>query len=136
MATKSKPRFKPRPWTARDDEELAAVVRENRNYGIVRVDTPYNYPVPLRKDDYVRRLERFAEKNSRTYAAVRKRASRLGLRTYPTAWSWQRLMCNPDPLRVPHTEVAPVFPSKGGKLKPVPTWRNKNDWRKHKPKRW
>ena len=98
MAKKSKPKFKPRPWTARDDEKLAAVVRENRDSGIVKFYTPHNYPVPLRKVDYAGRLKRYAEENFRTYEAVRKRASRLGLRSYPTAWSWQEQNFYADPI--------------------------------------
>ena len=136
MAKKSKPKFKPRPWTARDDEKLAAVVRENRDSGIVKLYTPHNYPVPLRKVDYAGRLKRYAEENFRTYEAVRKRASRLGLRSYPTAWSWQELNFYADPIRVPDNDVASALPSKGETPRPFPTWRNKNDWRKRRPKRW
>ena len=121
MAKKSKPKFKPRPWTARDDEKLAAVVRENRDSGIVKLYTPHNYPVPLRKVDYAGRLKRYAEENFRTYEAVRKRASRLGLRSYPTAWSWQELNFYADPIRVPDNDVASALPSKGETPRPFPT---------------
>ena len=68
-------------------------MQRTRDQGIVAEDTPRRHAWPLTAKDYAARLRIFAEWHHRTYAAVRKRASRLELRSYPTKrlpkpWWW------------------------------------------------
>ena len=66
-----------RPWTTEEDRELRRIARRNKGESLVRrnpfltdVRTPLHPPYLLD----------FAERHGRTYAAVRQRASRLGIR--------------------------------------------------------
>ena len=65
-----------RPWTKEDDAALRRVVAFNRKWGAT---------IPLVLSElapghHTTRLRAFALQLGRSYAAVRKRASRLGLR--------------------------------------------------------
>ena len=64
-----------RPWTAEEDGELAAIAAENRVHGIRNPGT----------DRFTSRLKQFADEHDRTYAAVQKRAQRIGAKSYCTA---------------------------------------------------
>ena len=66
-----------RPWTKQEDAQLRRIARLNKDESLVRrnpcltgVRTPLHPPYLLA----------FAELHGRTYAAVRQRASRLGIR--------------------------------------------------------
>ena len=79
-----------RPWTKAEDTELRRFAKRNREYGIFAHETRRTDPRPFAADKYAAALRRFAERWGRTYAAVRKRASRLGIRSYPTGdWIWK-----------------------------------------------
>ena len=53
------------------------------------METKRTDPRPFPAEKYDAALRRLAEHFGRTYAAVRKRASRLGVRSYPTNdWRW------------------------------------------------
>ena len=72
-----------RPWTEAEDYKLWGVVNDNRRFG----------PVPpviasLHDGNHTSRLHAFAHQIGRSYAAVRKRASRIGLRTYRKNGQW------------------------------------------------
>ena len=79
-----------RPWTKAEDRELRRIAKSNRNYGILSHETRRNDPRPFAADKYAAGLLNLAQRLGRTYAAVRKRASRLGIRSYPTGdWIWK-----------------------------------------------
>ena len=63
-----------RPWTAEEDDELAAIAAENRAHGIRNPGA----------DRFTSRLKQFADEHDRTYAAVQKRAQRIGAKSYRT----------------------------------------------------
>ena len=63
----------PRPWTDREDAEIRRAAAESRRDGYRWVDRPDGSLGPRR------RLAEVAERIGRSYAAVRKRASRLGV---------------------------------------------------------
>ena len=63
-----------RAWTAEEDAALAAIAAENRDRGIRKTGV----------DSFARRLRKFAATYERTYAAVQKRAQRIGARSYTT----------------------------------------------------
>ena len=65
----AKPR--PRPWTRLDDWAISDAARLTRHYGL---KAPFA--------GYQKRLRQVAEELGRTYAAVRKRASRKKIRSY------------------------------------------------------
>ena len=66
-----------RPWTKEEDGELRRIARRNKGKSLVRRN-PYltDVPTPLHPPY----LLDFAERHGRTYAAVRQRVSRLGIR--------------------------------------------------------
>ena len=70
-----------RPWTEAEDTAIERATFENAELGIVEF-RPYRRA--RAKGDYAGRLERLAGELGRTYAAVRKRAQRLGARSYQT----------------------------------------------------
>ena len=79
-----------RPWTKAEDRELRQAAKSNRNYGILTHETKRTDPRPFTAEKYRASLRCFAERWGRTYAAVRKRASRLEIRSYPTGdWIWK-----------------------------------------------
>ena len=68
-----------RPWTKQEDRDLRLISEITRAFGIhALVPQP---PGPRTAEHYIARLRAFAEHHGRTYAAVRKRASRLGFRS-------------------------------------------------------
>ena len=69
-----------RPWTKKEDRELRRIARITRDHGIHSLDP--HPPGPRTAEHYLGRLRSFAKRHDRTYAAVRKRASRLGIRSY------------------------------------------------------
>ena len=79
-----------RPWTNAEDRELRRYAKRTREYGILAMETKRTDPRPFPAEKYDAALRGFAERFGRTYAAVRKRASRLGVRSYPTNdWAWK-----------------------------------------------
>ena len=80
-----------RPWTKAEDKELRLYARNVKRLGILSYDVTRSYPRrPLTAESYRAGLRAFAERYDRTYAAVRKRASRLGIRSYPVDyWIWK-----------------------------------------------
>ena len=72
-----------RPWTEEEDGELRHIAKLNRTKGLRRRQVLFKLQlqnVPA----YAARLRAFAKRHDRSYAAVRQRASRLGLRSTPT----------------------------------------------------
>ena len=69
-----------RPWTKQEDGELRRLAGITRDLGIQSFDP--KPPGPRSAEHYLARLRAFAERYGRTYAAARKRASRLGFRSY------------------------------------------------------
>ena len=82
-----------RPWTSAEDERIRAVAAENAKRGITR------------RRKYQHRLEKLAEELNRTYAAVQRRASRIGARSF----------CRRPP-KPPRPIVCP--PNRGGRGRP------------------
>ena len=68
-----------RPWTEEEDAAIARATFENLELGILAFRP---YARSKEKGDFAGRLERLAGELGRTYAAVRKRASRIGAASY------------------------------------------------------
>ena len=68
-----------RPWTEAEDTAIERATFENTELGILNFRPRDRTRVA---GDYAGRLERLAGELGRTYAAVRKRAQRLGARSY------------------------------------------------------
>ena len=68
-----------RLWTKAEDVALRRCAKHNREYGILAMETKRTDPRPFPAEKYDAALRRLAEHFGRTYAAVRKRASRLGV---------------------------------------------------------
>lgn len=64
-----------RAWTAREDAEIRKAARRSRRNGVRYADQPDGGYGPRA------RLREVAERIGRSYAATRKRASRLGVRS-------------------------------------------------------
>ena len=86
-----------RPWTTQEDGELRRLAGITRDHGIQSYDP--QPPGPRSAEHYIARLRAFAGRHGRTYAAVRKRASRLGFRSYTghgtTVTRWLRSVTTP-----------------------------------------
>ena len=71
-----------RPWSLEEDDAIRAAGRENRVTGLTDVDGSSRNPRWR-----ARRLQAVADRFGRTLAAVRKRAQRIGERSYRPSWS-------------------------------------------------
>ena len=71
-----------RPWTPAEDDAIRAAVEANRSIGLTDEDGGGEYPRWR-----ARRLQAVADEIGRTLAAVRKRAQRLGERSYRPSWT-------------------------------------------------
>ena len=66
-----------RPWTKEEDRELRRIASRNQSESLLRRN-PFLADVP--PPVHTSYLRAFAERQERSYAAVRQRASRLGIR--------------------------------------------------------
>ena len=71
----------PRPWTLEEDDAVRAACAENRSVGITDENGSEN------PKGRARRLQAVAERFGRTLEAVRKRAQRIGERSYRPSWT-------------------------------------------------
>ena len=71
-----------RPWTPEEDDAIRAACEQNREIGLTDEDGGGEHP--RRR---ARRLQAVADRFGRSLAAVRKRAQRLGERSYRPSWS-------------------------------------------------
>ena len=71
-----------RPWSLEEDDAIRAACAANRTTGLTDVDGATRNPRWR-----ARRLQAVADRFGRTLAAVRKRAQRLGERSYRPSWS-------------------------------------------------
>ena len=70
---------RPRLWTSAEDMDIRRAAAANRSKGLT------TKPLWITKGDelnYTNRLHEVARKHRRSYAAVRKRATRIGARSY------------------------------------------------------
>lgn len=70
-----------RRWTAAEDAAIRAACARTRATGMVEEDADSS-----RHEGRAKRLQAVAETTGRTLAAVRKRAQRLGERSYRPSW--------------------------------------------------
>lgn len=71
-----------RPWTLEEDDAIRAACEANRSLGITDEDSAGEHP-----KGRARRLQAVADRFGRTLEAVRKRAQRLGERSYRPSWT-------------------------------------------------
>ena len=71
-----------RPWTLEEDDAIRAACEQNRSIGITDEDGASANPMGR-----ARRLQAVADEIGRTLEAVRKRAQRLGERSYRPSWT-------------------------------------------------
>ena len=72
-----------RPWSEEENTAIKRATFENAEHGILDF-RPHPRDRARERGDYARRLERLAAEFGRTCAAVRKRAERIGARSYPS----------------------------------------------------
>ena len=78
-----------KPWSKEEDAAIRKAAKANYGWGILTHETRRRDPRPYAKANYEARLKHVADVYGRSYAAVRKRASRLRIRSYPTGdWRW------------------------------------------------
>ena len=70
-----------RPWTLEEDDAIRAACEQNREVGLTDQDGDGEHP-----QWRARRLQAVADEIGRSLAAVRKRAQRLGERSYRPSW--------------------------------------------------
>ena len=71
-----------RPWTLEEDDAIRAACAENRSVGITDENGASEHP-----KGRARRLQAVADRFGRTLEAVRKRAQRIGERSYRPSWT-------------------------------------------------
>ena len=84
-----------RAWTSEEDEAIRAACARSRKVGMVEEDDEGR-----RHENRAKRLQAIAEKTGRTLAAVRKRAQRIGARSYRPSW-----IINPAAARAQQREM-------------------------------